>query len=233
MSDQTLTHQQLMDRVRQQTAFGQQQPQTSAGQVAADQNLGDQTHGQPNNQPSDSQSNKQPSNQPTSDLSNSGSQSSLTNGLTNLQKIEAMETALDQTRDRNSDQTPTPSQAGGNRQKEQFEGSGLATQELIGEMRAVESEPSVEISPELESFLKQAEKPDQKQVEQQLKELAEQTAQETAASPQAMKVLPLTKEQSELGQKKSPKFSIRWLVEFSEKISKIFVGRAVYRQEKN
>lgn len=333
MSDQTPAHQQLMNRVRQQTAFGQQPVQPVSSHQSSNQPLSDSS---PSNQPSSDQplsdrslsdlssSNQSLIDQPRSDRSPSDStlsdpflsnqpdhsiqtkvdlpdsHSRRTNDLTNLQKIAAMEAVFDQlpgehavdnqtaddqlgddllddnpgvesptdlatfstsdpdltpSPDPNSSfdpaavssldftpnadpianpnpifQPPTPV---GNKQKEQLEGFGLAAQELPGGMQQVESEPSPEISPELESFLHQAEKPEQLQVEQQLKELAQQAAEEPPSSPQAMKVLPITKEQAQIGQKKSPKFSIRWLVEFSEKISKIFVGRAVYRQEKN
>lgn len=43
-------------------------------------------------------------------------------------------------------------------------------------------------------------------------------------------VLPITPQQEAEGAKKSPQFSIRWLVEFSRKIMKIFSGKVIYRQ---
>jgi len=44
--------------------------------------------------------------------------------------------------------------------------------------------------------------------------------------------LPITKKEDKEGRKKSPKYSFRWLVEWSHKIIKVFAGKVIYRQVK-
>jgi hypothetical protein len=44
-------------------------------------------------------------------------------------------------------------------------------------------------------------------------------------------VLPITEEVEEAGKKKNPNFSIRWLVEWSQRIIKMFAGKVVYKRE--
>ena len=53
----------------------------------------------------------------------------------------------------------------------------------------------------------------------------------TKAAPQPVVVLPISPEDEVKGAKKNPKFSIRWLVEWSRKIMKMFAGRVVYQQD--
>lgn len=148
--------------------------------------------------------------------------------FTNDQKLSAMEQALNEAEGLNQ-QIPVQQSFG--RQKEQYEGV-VNSQELPGGMWHAETEPSPEIPPELESYIQHAEEARQHQAERQLQDITDLAAQEhITSSPKSMKVLPITKEQEDAGQKKSTKFSLRWLVEFSEKIKKIFAGTVVYRQE--
>jgi len=94
----------------------------------------------------------------------------------------------------------------------------------------VETEPQPEIPPEVESYLEKVE---------ERKETAPQEiviADGTQASPnnrsypaQPVVVLPITAAEEKEGIKKSPKFSIRWLVEWSKKLMKIFMGKVIYR----
>jgi len=219
MSDQSFAHQQLLDRVRQQAAVTTTLPTVAVPQSQADGT--DFSH---------------------EELAD----------MTNQQKLATFEAVLDQIeQDQAADSTPpitdstsvaSPNTlddpveqlaASGNKHKEQLEGFGIYSPELPGGMQQVEAEPSPEISAELESFLQRTEKPEQLHVEQQLQEFAAQAAMDQATSAQKMKVLPITKEQEIIGLKKSPAFSLRWLVEFSQKITKIFTGKAIYRQGGN
>ncbi|MFZ1721870.1 MAG: hypothetical protein WAU07_05190 [Microgenomates group bacterium] len=94
----------------------------------------------------------------------------------------------------------------------------------------IEQEKNPEIPVEVESFLQHAE------------DHANQTPQEIViadgSQPQSMKhlpkkpvfVLPITEETEKEGEKKNPRYSIRWLVEWSHKIIKMFTGKVIYRE---
>ncbi len=94
----------------------------------------------------------------------------------------------------------------------------------------VEQEKNPEIPVEVESFLQHAE------------DHANQTPQEIViadgSQPQSTKhlpkkpvfVLPITEEIEKEGEKKNPKYSIRWLVEWSHKVIKMFAGKVIYRE---
>jgi hypothetical protein len=93
----------------------------------------------------------------------------------------------------------------------------------------VETEPQAEISPEVESFLTQVEN-HQQQLPQEIviadKQLGDLSVQPMA---QPVIVLPLTKEVEKEGAHKPSTFSVRWLIEWSHKMMKIFAGKIVYR----
>jgi hypothetical protein len=95
---------------------------------------------------------------------------------------------------------------------------------------AAESEPSPEISPEVESYLQKVEQ----QVDLAPPEVVIADGSQTQPAgyqypSQPVVVLPITQEEEKLGAKKSPKFSLRWLVEWSRRLMKIFVGKIIYR----
>lgn len=46
---------------------------------------------------------------------------------------------------------------------------------------------------------------------------------------QPVVVLPITPAEEKTGERKNPKFSVRWLVEWSRKLMKMFTGKVVYR----
>lgn len=97
-------------------------------------------------------------------------------------------------------------------------------------VQQVEVEPTPEISPEVESYLQKVED----HTEMAPKEIV--IADGTQTSPvdhqypsQPVVVLPITQEEEKEGAKKSPKFSIRWLVEWSRRLMKMFIGKIIYR----
>ncbi len=98
-------------------------------------------------------------------------------------------------------------------------------------IQSVEQEPNPELSPEVASFLEKAEQ-HQDQLPEEISIADEQVAttppRRTAKKP--VVVLPITPEVEERGKRKSPAFSIRWLVEWSRKIMKMFHGDVIYRQ---
>lgn len=103
--------------------------------------------------------------------------------------------------------------------------------EMGGNPQAVEVEKLPEISPEVESFLHRVED----HADQAPKEIviADGTVESSKTNYPStpVVVLPITHEEEEEGRKKSPKFSFRWLVEWSDKVIKLFAGKAIYRKE--
>lgn len=104
--------------------------------------------------------------------------------------------------------------------------------ELPGGMQYVDSEPkNPEIPPEVESYLTSVEDhPDKQPQEIVIAALAKQTY--TPPVPKrTVRVLPITKEEAEAAKRQGVQHSIRWLYEFSEKLTKLFFNSVMYRQE--
>lgn len=104
-----------------------------------------------------------------------------------------------------------------------------AVQEIGGGLAMVEQEKSPEIAPEVESYIEKVED-HQSSPAKTIEELAPAVSSPPpVGSTQTVRVLPVTKAQDDAGMKKSPKYGIRWLVEWSHKIIKMFNGKTVYR----
>ena len=99
-------------------------------------------------------------------------------------------------------------------------------------LQQIEYEPSPELPVEVESYLQKVEE----HRDQVLNEvvIADGTTAPSVAHPSIKKpviVLPITAEEEKAGQKKPLYLSIRWLVEWSKKIMKMFAGEVIYKQE--
>lgn len=119
--------------------------------------------------------------------------------------------------------------------KERVEKSASVDAQVIdvgGGVQAVEIEKNPEIPVEVESFLQRVE--DHHETAPTEVVIADGTSEvPTNAYPsRPVIVLPITEAEEKEGIKKSPKFSFRWLVEFSQKIMKVFTGKVIYKQEK-
>ena len=127
---------------------------------------------------------------------------------------------------------PTPTPAGvAAKEKAESTSPDQGVIETAQAIQYVEHEPQPEIPPEVDGFLKRA----QDHVAQAPQEIV--VADGSTDAPvgnnypsQPVVVLPITEEMEKKGQHKSPKFSIRWLVEWSHKIMKKFVGKVIYRE---
>lgn len=118
--------------------------------------------------------------------------------------------------------------------------TGSPVKERIGQGQIIEQGVSagpleVERSPELpvevEGFLEKVEE-DQNQLPQEIVVGDGQNLPPVSVIQKTpVVVLPLTEEEQKSGEKKSPKFSIRWLVEFSKKLIKMFSGKIIYKVE--
>lgn len=98
-----------------------------------------------------------------------------------------------------------------------------------GGVMLVEHEKMPEIPVEVESFLHRVED-HQDQAPQEIV-IADGTVETSKANYPStpVVVLPITQDEDKEGQKKSLKFSLRWLVEWSHKVIKLFAGKAIYK----
>lgn len=98
-------------------------------------------------------------------------------------------------------------------------------------VQVVEQEKNPEIPVEVESYLQRVE--DHHDTAPTEVVIADGTNEsiKTNYPSQPVIVLPITEAEEKEGEKKSPKNSIRWLVEWSHKIIKMFTGKVIYKQE--
>ncbi len=106
-----------------------------------------------------------------------------------------------------------------------------ASIDIAGGVQTVEVEKLPEIPVEVESFLHRVEE-NQDQAPDEIV-IADGTVETVKASYPStpVVVLPITEEEEKEGEKKSPIFSLRWLVEWSHKVVKLFAGKAIYRKD--
>jgi hypothetical protein len=98
-------------------------------------------------------------------------------------------------------------------------------------VQAVEIEKNPELPPEVEGFINKVEQQaDQLPKEIVIADAIKNLPQHHPLPKQPVVIVPITPEIEKTGATKSPKFSVRWLVEWSRKIMKMFVGRVMYRQ---
>lgn len=141
---------------------------------------------------------------------------------------QAMLSTIQATPDPLNPPNPAPASA-----KEVFErpaAPDAASVDVGGAVQHVEVEKNPEIPTEVEGFLQRVEdfsaKPPQEVV------IADGTNEQATANypSRPVIVLPITQEEEKKGKNKSPRNSIRWLVEWSHKIVKMFAGKVIYRQ---
>jgi len=99
-----------------------------------------------------------------------------------------------------------------------------------GAVQAVEIEKNPELPVEVEGFLQRVE--DFSAQEPQEVVIADGTSESanTNYSKRPVIVLPISKAIEKKGKRKSPQNSIRWLVEWSHKVIKMFAGKVIYRE---
>jgi hypothetical protein len=100
-----------------------------------------------------------------------------------------------------------------------------------GALQMVEQERTPEISPEVEAYIQKVQDHQNQAPKEVVIADGSQGSSQTAYPSKPVVVLPITAQMEKDGATKSPKFSIRWLVEWSHKIIKMFVGKVIYRQD--
>jgi hypothetical protein len=97
-------------------------------------------------------------------------------------------------------------------------------------VQVVEYEPSSELPVEVESFIEQIQDHQTEQPAEIVIADGQMQIQPSAVPKKSVIVLPITPEVEDAGAKKGSKWSIRWLVEWSRKLMKIFSGKIIYRE---
>ena len=97
-------------------------------------------------------------------------------------------------------------------------------------MQQVETQPtSPEISPELSEYIQRVKDDEKKYPKKIVLSDGKQSLDEKKDyKDQELIVIPITPEIEKQARFKSPKFSVRWLLEWSRKITKMFAGQVVY-----
>jgi hypothetical protein len=106
-----------------------------------------------------------------------------------------------------------------------------STPDLNGGVQAVERERTPEVPPEVESFLQHVQNNAAKLPEEIVIADNQEISKVTHHPKTPVLVLPISPEEEKLGRTKSPKLSVRWLVEWSHKMMKKFSGKVVYRMD--
>jgi hypothetical protein len=96
-------------------------------------------------------------------------------------------------------------------------------------IQVVEQEKNPELPVEVEGFLQHIESNSQQAPQEIVLVDLQNEAFPAKVPKKSVIVLPITPEIEKTGAKKSPKHSIRWLIEWSRKIMKMFQGTVVYR----
>ena len=140
-------------------------------------------------------------------------------------------------------------QAVGSRQKETIKNPVAVETPVVEDSVSSESVSASETAPQAE----QASNPEIAELSQEIKEIGQETkeqreqaeiqkqqaeinnlataAKQTPVAVDPVVVLPVTENTMQEGQRKGTKFSLRWLTEWAEKISKMFSGAVLYKEE--
>jgi len=110
--------------------------------------------------------------------------------------------------------------------------------ETIATIKSAESAPSpevAELSKELQEVSKETKEQREqamiKEKQQEINNLAALSTTPVAVSDKPVVVLPITAKSKEEAKFKGTKYSVRWLLEWCEKIAKAFSGAVVYKEE--
>jgi len=124
--------------------------------------------------------------------------------------------------------TPSPTPVVGGKERAAAVSPDVAVVDAGG-LGAVEYEPTPETPPEVEEYVKRVEDHAELLSEPIVVDGKQIDSVNSHHPTQPVVVLPITEEDEKKARFKSPKYSIRWLVEFSHKIIKKFVGKVIYR----
>jgi|GEM_PF-1704085 len=148
--------------------------------------------------------------------------------LTDEVKLDLFESALDSATALTSVSPPPPQMGSFTKGVEKAEAKQVPSVEVPG-ITYVEKEPQPEIPVEVEGFLQRVEDSADKLKQEIVLADKNLVTQNQSHPTQPVVVLPISEKMEKEAKSKSPKFSIVWLVEWSKKIIKKFLGKVIYR----
>lgn len=164
----------------------------------------------------------------SSDPANS---SAASQDLSDAQKLALFEQVLNQVEDPSALNPTHPVKSGGKEATESSTSPDTSSIDAGGGLQYVEQEKNPEIPVEVEGYLQKVDD----YAEEKMPEIyiadGTQENPDTPYPSRPVIVLPISEAVEEAGLKKNPTFSIRWLVEWSHKIIKMFAGKVVYKDE--
>ena len=104
--------------------------------------------------------------------------------------------------------------------------------DALAGMQVVEVEPSAELPPEVDGYLKEVGHREELLPQEVVINDPNALHQPTPYLAQPVVVLPITPEVEKQGAHQPVLFSVRWLVEWSRRIMKVFSGKVIYRELK-
>lgn len=151
--------------------------------------------------------------------------------LSDSQKIAVFEQVLDQIENENSLNPTHGVNIGGKEAVEISTSPDQASVDAGAAVQYVEHEKNPEIPVEVEGYLQKVEDfADENPPEIFIADGTEEQS-DTSYPSRPVVVLPISQKVEEEGSKKAPSFSVRWLVEWSHKIVKMFAGKVIYKEE--
>lgn len=103
--------------------------------------------------------------------------------------------------------------------------------DLGGGYQLVEVERSSELPPEVDGFIQEVQEHEELQPQEIVVADGSIQLQPTQIPMKKVVVLPITPEVEKAGAHKASKYSLRWLVEWSRRLMKMFSGKIIYSQE--
>ncbi len=157
-----------------------------------------------------------------------------TSQLSIQQKLDVLEGVLNKVEASKPTQAALPeTQVSSGRKEASIEGSTAPSFEQSAGIQYVEEEKTPELSPEVEKYIQEVKQQQQKAPREiVIADVDQDLADQEDYVSEPVIVVPITPEIEKKGKRKPPKFSVRWLVEWSRKIVKMFAGKVVYRQVK-
>lgn len=155
-----------------------------------------------------------------------------TSTLNSKQQLDVLENVLNEIKPANQAKKSGETVAAGvGPARKESIGGVINPAEQAASIQYVEEEKSPEISPEVEKYLNEV-KQDRNKAPKEIviADVDQDLPSQDKYVSEPVIILPITPEIEKKGKRKSPKFSIRWLVEWSQKIIKMFAGKVVYRQ---
>lgn len=151
--------------------------------------------------------------------------------LSDMSKLMVLDEAMDQAQTESSQVVSSPTLVANvsSRRAPEVGARSVIQPAEVATTGLTEVEKSAELPPEVSEYLTRVEDHAQTLPQQIVVEGNQMSLQPSHAPVTPVIVLPITPDDEDKAKGKSPAFSIAWLVEWSHKIIKMFLGKVVYK----